>query len=267
MSRLSLAVLVAAALVAGDAFGADAETCARSYEAAQNLRQESKPVAARRELLVCAQDACPAFVRRDCSQWLSDIEAEIPSVAIRVHGTDGCDRGDAEVTIDGKPAEKAADGRALELEPGSHSIRASVGSASSEQVVVVSPGERRRIVVFDVGSRAAVCGVSATLTLPPAAAPAPVVIGPTPFPSADVSPRKTPTLTWILGGIGAGVGAVSLGFGIAAWNEKGTLDVCKSHCAQHDVDVMKRNFNVADVTMFTAIASLGAAAYFYFTRR
>ena len=261
MSRLSFAVLVATALVAGDALGADAETCARSYEAAQNLRQQSKPVAARRELLVCAQDACPAFVRRDCSQWLSDIEPEIPSIAVRVHGADGCDRADAIVAVDGTTIPSGADGRALEIEPGSHVIRASVGATTSEQTVVVSPGERHRMVVLDLGPRNAVCGVSA------APSPLPVVIGPTPPPAADVSARKIPTLTWVLGGIGAGVGAVSLGFGIAAWSEKSTLDGCKGHCAQHDVDVMKRNFNIADITMFTAIASLGAAAYFYFTRK
>jgi len=258
MPRLSLGILIATALVAGDALGADTETCARSYEAAQNLRQESKPVSARRELLVCAQDTCPAFVRRDCTRWLSEIENEIPSIAVRVHGTDGCDRADATVAVDGNAMTKGADGRTLDIEPGSHTVRATVGAASSEQVLVVSPGERRRIVVFDLGARDAVCGVSAKPV---------VVVGPTPPPAADVSPRKVPMLTWVLGGVGIGVGAVSVGFGISAWNDKSTLDGCKGHCGQHDVDVMKRNFLVADVTMFAAIASLGAAAFFYLTRK
>jgi len=258
---LGLVALLAGSFMPGTALGADAETCARSYEGAQSLRKDAKPVAARRELLVCAAASCPTFVRHDCTQWLSEIESEIPSIAVRVHGVDGCDQPDATITIDGTVAPGAAAGRSLEIEPGSHPVRVTLGTTSTEKVVVVSPGERRRIVLFDLGAHDAVCGV-------PNARPAPVV-GP-PAPDADraaTKPNRIPTATWVLGGAAAVTGAVSLGFGISAWSQKGTLDDCKGQCARGDVDTMKRTFLVADITMFAAIASLGAAAYFYFTRR
>lgn len=258
-SLLSVLIVTLVALVTRMAH-ASTESCAQAYEDAQRLRRDGKLLASRTQLVACSQDACPSVVRKQCTAWLAEVNDELPSVAVRVHGRDGCDRPDASVAVDGTEVTRAADGRTTDLDPGSHVVRATVDDAVTERVVVVSPGERRRIVMIDLAPAGTTCGA-------PIPAPAPRLAPTAPVPPVRTTEaRPVPPLVYVLGATGlvsAGVGGT---FGVLAWEQKGTLDECKGHCAQHDVDSMQRKFAVADLGSVIAVVSLGVAGVLYFTR-
>src|SRR4051794_37170175 len=88
---LGIFVVIASALVAPHAL-ADTEECSRTYESAQRFRLQSKLLDARSALVICAQDTCPAALRKDCVAWLAEVNEAMPAVALNVRGSDGCDR-------------------------------------------------------------------------------------------------------------------------------------------------------------------------------
>jgi hypothetical protein len=252
-------MLVVAPLFASSPAAADRETCARAYEVAQMRRQEAKLIEARRELVTCAQDSCPAVLRKDCVAWLSEVEAELPALSIRVQASDGCDRPDALVSVDGAEIPRAAEGRPVEVDPGSHTVRATLGKLSAEQVVVIAAGERRRLVTIPFGARGLTCHTA------DASAPRKVDAQTTAPPSGAES-RKIPVPVYVLGGVGLLSMGLGAGFGLSAFSQKGTLDDCKGSCSQSDVDTMQRTFLIADVASIVALGSLAVAGLLYFTR-
>lgn len=254
MTRYFIAALVGTLAVAPPA-SADTEECARAYESAQVLRRDAKLQQAKEALLVCAQDSCPAILRKDCVAWLAQVERELPSLAMRVRGPDGCDRPDAVIHIDGVVSPGAAEGRPVSLDPGTHTVRATWAAQSSERTVVVAAGESGRLVTLTLGDPARVCQVP-----PAAAAERKNVLAPAP------ASKPTPPLVYAAAGVGIVSLGLSVGFGISAWSQKGELDTCKGHCAAHDVDVMRRTFLVADVAGVVAIASLAVAAVVFLHR-
>src|SRR5688572_327535 len=57
------------------------QACAQAYEDAQVQRNKGQLKSAQDQLRICVQDECPDFVRTDCALWLSEVAAELPSVA------------------------------------------------------------------------------------------------------------------------------------------------------------------------------------------
>jgi hypothetical protein len=239
---------------------ADAEACAKSYERAQALRQDAKLLEARSELLLCAQDACPAVLRKDCIAWLGEVTAATPSLSVRVHGKDGCDRPDAQITLDGTLVPRGAEGRPIPVDPGSHSIQAVVDGVPADQVVVATAAEKTRLVTIELGSPQAVCARPNSSSSSPVA----TLSAGAGTPGSDQ--HRSPTLMYALGTAGVVTGVVAISFGISAWSQKGTLDDCKGSCAQRDVDTMRRTFLIADVATFVSVAALAAATVLYLTR-
>lgn len=242
-------------LLAAPSARADTEVCLKAYADAQRLRKDAKLLESRKELLVCSQDDCATMLRKDCSLWLGEVNEQIPALAVRVVGPDGCDRPDAAISVDDADVAGAAEGRPFELDPGPHVIRASVGGRVKEQSVVVSAGERKRnvTIAFPGGARA-VCGM--------ARAPE----GSSPSPRATPKARPVPPLVWVLGAAGLVSAGVAAGFGASAFDQKASLDLCKGSCAQADVDSMQRTFLVADVAAIVAVSSLVAAGVLYILR-
>src|SRR5580698_9599765 len=98
-------VCLAASLVGGAASARDDEkqACARASEDAQQLRSEGRPKEARDRLLVCARDTCPGIVRKDCTLWLAEVTAALPSVVVAAKDAQGQDVVSVKVTLDGEP--------------------------------------------------------------------------------------------------------------------------------------------------------------------
>jgi hypothetical protein len=80
MLALSLAVSIARAAAADPPPKA---ACAHAAEDGQRLRTEGKLREARESFTACAAERCPALVRSDCSGWLAEVEAAVPTVVIR----------------------------------------------------------------------------------------------------------------------------------------------------------------------------------------
>jgi hypothetical protein len=236
---------------------ADTSECLKSFEAGQVARRANHLLEARGAFVVCGQDECPAQVKRSCIGWLSDVERAIPGISIQVQGRDGCDHPEASVQLDASPV--VADGRRIEVDPGSHVVRVELAGEVRVSDVVAADGERQRVVRISFGDAGAVCG----------AAPAPERTG-TPAPIAPStepgSARPLPSTVWILGGVGIAALGVGGAFGIAGFDQKGTLDDCKGTCAQSDVDTMQRTFLIADVGLGIGLVALAAATVLYLTR-
>jgi hypothetical protein len=256
-SALALSLALAMSLAAGKASADDTDDCSHAYELGQRFRQQSKLLEARSELVNCAQDRCPAMLRKDCVGWLAEVAEATPAIAIQARGSDGCDRPLATTWIDGSLVSHGAEGRPIDIDPGPHAVRVEVDGAMIEQIVVVSAGDRRRVVTLFAAGAGAICGVFAPPLLrldPPVAAP------------QREGARPVPALVYVLGGaglVGLGVGG---GFGIAGWSQKSTLDPCKGNCSNRDVDTMQRTFLVSDVAMGVGIVALAAATVVYLTR-
>src|SRR5687767_3176668 len=58
--------------------------CARAAEQAQQLRLDAKLLEARDQLRMCVRPACPDIVRSYCTRWFEEVEADLPSVVVRV---------------------------------------------------------------------------------------------------------------------------------------------------------------------------------------
>ncbi|MBW2456322.1 MAG: hypothetical protein JRI68_17515 [Deltaproteobacteria bacterium] len=151
MALAASLVLVPTNVYCGDADDPETthskQACATAFEQAQTFRTESKLIAARRELAVCAEATCPEFVSTKCLTWLEEVGAQIPSVVISVTGADGSDTTAVRVRLDGELVAENLDGKPLEIDPGQHAFVFEHGGLPPvELAVLAKQGEKSRIV-------------------------------------------------------------------------------------------------------------------------
>jgi hypothetical protein len=199
----------ATALLAGAGVGvvsgggearADAkQECAAAYEQTQALRDAGKLIDARKNALACSAAACAGFIVKECTQWLAQIDASLPSVVFEARDANGAETSAVQITLDGKPWLQELDGKAKPIDPGPHSIRyAMAGAEPRDETVQIREGEKNRkltvsfkkVVTSEVGP-----------VMPPVAPPPPDVVAPSH--GSTVGP-------WVVGGIGL-VGLVAGG--------------------------------------------------------
>lgn len=232
--------------------------CTESYEQAQismkptTGERESSLLRARASLLTCMRSSCKDWMVADCSKWLTEVEARIPTVVFSARNTAGRDLADVQVQkTSGEALATRLDGRAIELEPGNH-VFVFVGEdgARVEKRALVREGEKAQ-------SIAAIFEASADEL-----AKARGQTGPTgPTVAVDRRPTEPSTLRYV--GYGAaGVGVVGLGigaiFGITAINKKSAADcdengICGNFAA---VDDAKSAATVATVGFVAGAALL-----------
>jgi hypothetical protein len=189
------------ALCACSALGAESKrSCVAASDRAQEERSKEHLTAARENLLLCAQESCPAPVRRACEEWLRQVEASLPSVVIRVRDAAGHDVTAVSVYVDGREVAPSLDGRAIPIDPGKHLFRFEpVGASPIEDSLLIVESEKARLV---------------SEVIPPPPAPAPVSAAP-PAPVALSAPVerverpppppppawKIPTSAWVFGAV------------------------------------------------------------------
>jgi len=226
---------------------AERATCASSYEQAQRLRRAEELLAARSMLLVCSRDACPDVARRDCIQWLGEVEEAIPSATFAARAPDGQDLLDVRVLVDGAPVPDPLNGKPVQMDPGEHRIRFERSSSQPvERVILLREGEHAR---------------SVEVIMAPSAA----VSAPQPAPRHEDgagSRVQVPWSAWALVGLGT-VGLSSfLYFGISGRSEQvHDLDPCRGTCSASAIDSVRRKYLVADVSLGIAVVSFAAAAW------
>jgi hypothetical protein len=235
-----------------------AATCSGAYEKAQEEKAAGHLNAALGQLRVCVAQACPKFIREDCSRWIDQTEASLPSVVFAVR-RDGKDQTEVEVLCDGVLLAQSSDGKAIVVDPGAHNFSFSIpGFAPVEQRLIVREGERNRII--DVEFRTA----SETRSAIPAPALDTQRKGP---PSESVVRRPFP---WSYGF--AGLGALGItGFAVFAMlgsNQQRDLErSCAPYCQSGQVDSLKTKYLIADACLGVGLISLGVATYLYITGR
>jgi hypothetical protein len=253
-SLLALSILGAVGATASTARADDArQQCADSYEKAQYLQRDGKLTAARAQLLVCARESCPAFVRTECAKWLGEVDASQPSVIFAVRDADGHDLIDVRVEIDGVLLTDKLGGSAFPVDPGEHTFRLtrSASSAPIEQRVVVRSTEKNRIVRMDFPREA------------------PAVPTPTSPPSAaTVGAKGSLVPSLVVAGVSLASIGVSIGLGISAQSDADGLraSACAPRCPSSDLDPVRTKLIVSDVLLGVGVVGLGVATWLFFAR-
>jgi hypothetical protein len=250
-----LSIPVAIVAFAGHAFADDKQDCIAASEAGQDQKLRGSLRGAREQLLICARDVCPAIVRQDCTQWLTEIIAALPSVVVGAHDWTGHDLVDVTVSVDGVVVTNKLDGKPIAVDPGVHTFHyeSTTGAAPVEEHMVIRQGERNR-----------------PLTVAFSAPPGAIVVAPVEVPAP--APRGRSPLAYILGGVGLaaiGTGAI---FGVVANSDASTAREaapagCAPNCPSSRVDPIKTKYVLADVFFGAGIVSLGVATYFFFAHR
>ncbi len=229
---LALALATASlCLPSAEAHADPTERCLSAYEKAQRLRQKKQLLAARSELVVCAQQSCPSELARDCSTWLSEVDTATPTLVVEVV-KDGVRLTEATVIVDAVTVASRLDGVAVPLDPGEHEV-----------VVVLPGGERKaRNVVLLEGEKAR--RLSIDLETPRAA-----------------EPDYTPAYAFAAGSVAA-LGSFTF-FALRSHDKHAELESCKGHCPSDAVSEVRREQLAADISLGVALLAAGAATYFF----
>lgn len=227
------------------------QRCASAAEDAEQLRSDARLLAARERLLRCSRPECPVAVRSDCTQWMTEVEAAMPTIVLGVRDARGQDVLGARVSVDGVAVAHALDGKALDVDPGVHRFRFESGGVTAEQVVLVREGEKSR-------------AITATLDVGPVAPEAPAARAPLPPPSTSTL-RPSPW-TWAFGALGL------VGVGVGTYLElsvnadaSSLQSLCGHSCSHAQVDplVLKQQV-LGPIAFGVGALSLGLAAYTLF---
>jgi hypothetical protein len=132
-------------LVAGEALAAPSATeCISANESSIRLRKEKKLLEAREKSAVCADAACPAEIRDECSQKLIETTAAIPTLVLSAKDASGNDLVAVRVTMDGVSFVDRLDGTAVPVNPGPHVFRFETAGQAIDKTIVLREGDRDR---------------------------------------------------------------------------------------------------------------------------
>jgi hypothetical protein len=228
--------------------------CAAAFSSAQRLMRSGDLLEAKKKLVFCGGPDCPSVMHADCQQWLSNVEASMPTVVFQVSSATGAQPEAVRMSLDGAEA-VVLDGRALSVNPGEHeAVFEASGFRTSSRRLVVSEGEKLRREV--------------------------VVLEPTPVPKVSVElpakrlattsqPAKAPasrrlTVPVIVAASGAALaGAGAIYFGLKARSDDRDLDHCSPDCTRDNVDHVKRQYVFANLSIGLAVAGVTTAALLY----
>lgn len=223
------------------------EQCNTAADQAQQLRDEGKYRRAREQLLICARDVCPTPIKRDCLEWLTQVENTAPTVVFGAK--DGSkDLSDVKVSVDGTVVTERLDGKPVQMDLGKHTVKFEYQGTSKEEEVVIGAGQKNRNVTVVFGGGA---------VTPP---------GPVTPPPGETSKEGSLVPAFVVGGIGiVALGSFAI-FGLGGKGDVDDLQKCKPNCAEGDVDSARTKLIIADISLGVGIVALGVATYMILTR-
>jgi hypothetical protein len=244
-------------LVAGTASAeVTKEQCIDANAKAQDLRRDHHLAAAREQLQVCGDPACPGIIRADCTQRFVELAAAQPTVLFDVVDIAGALVTGARVTVDGKTLLHTDPGVAVSLDPGEHkAVFEAAGFLPVNRTIVMLEGDK---------------GHHEHVVLTPSAEGR----GTAPPPTADDGGVRTQR---ILGLTAGGVGVVSFVvgavFGVMTLSEKSDQEsACAGPCsatahaqAESDHSAGITDSTVSTVGILAGLALMGGGAALYFT--
>jgi hypothetical protein len=239
MGASLLGILSFAAPAAAD----EKQACVAASEKAQQLRSAGKLGEAREQLGICGRAECPKLIQQDCTQWMSEVLAALPSVVPAAKDGKGRDLVDVRLTVDGKVATERLDGKPIVLDPGVHSfVFEAKGAAAVKEQVVVKPGEKNRIVTVAIS----VSDEGTASGGPPSSGAGAVAPADTGSRAQSSSP---PVLAYVLGGLGLVALGAALVLDLGASSDaRGLRETCAPNCNQSDVDDVQSKYTIAGVT-------------------
>jgi hypothetical protein len=240
------------AYAADDASATQIE-CAESYEAAQERRAAGDLQSALEQLKLCVREECRDFMRADCSTWMGQVEAAMPTVVFAAR-RDGRDLSQVKVLRDGEVMTEVLDGAPISLNPGRYSFRFEASGSPPENLdLVIRAGEKNRIVRIDFSP-------SRPAGAPPQASAQPGQPPPE-HPSADGGTNALPI---VLGAVGvAGVAGFATFAVVGREQESDLQATCAPHCTDAQVAPVRTKYLVADVSLGVGILGLAASTYFF----
>jgi hypothetical protein len=242
------AMLSALTTAAPSAWAVDKAQCASAYEAAQERRSQTKLREARDNLLVCVQAACPAFIKKDCSKWLSEVEAALPTVVLSARAK-GKDLTDVTVKVDGDDFAGTLDGKALPVDPGPHTFTFESEEFGSQELrYVVKEGQKSQAIEVDFAPAKQPSAGEEVRDSGPSAG------------SQDMADDKT--LAYVLLGVGVvGIGGFAY-FGLTANSDKDELACADTKtCSDDDLAPIRQKYLIADISLGVGLVSLGVGTY------
>jgi hypothetical protein len=221
--------------------------------------RRSRLLAARSALQVCLDESCAPVLRGDCAGWLKEVETRTPSVVVEVV-EGGAPARDARLFVDGTLREAGVDGKAIELDPGTHTFRVEVASGPPVSAeALLHEGEKLKVVHLDV-SPATKPGTPTKETVEVR----PALPSPT---STEEARRPVPWGVYALGGLGLAAAAGFTTFAILGTAGKANdLEPCKPNCSEGLISSVRQKYIVADVFLGVSVVALLAAGYLYVTR-
>ena len=245
-------VATSCSFVAVTALADEPNVCTDAYEQSQIQMKprtgdgESTLLKARASLLTCTRSNCKDWMVADCSKWLSEVEARIPTVVFSARNTAGRDLTEIQVQ---KPTGEALatriDGRAIELEPGQHVfVFIDENGTKVEKNALVREGEKAQSIVATFEASAEELAKARGQT---------GLLGPVDRGRTETHPG---TLQYVgYGAAGVGVVGLAIGtiFGITAINKKSAAD-CKPDNLCENGDALDDAHSAATVATIGFIA-------------
>lgn len=234
--------------------------CAQAYEAAQEQRGGGKLRAAKESLVTCSQAACASFIKKDCAKWLSEVEAAIPTVVFSARAGKQ-DLTDVKVTLGDQALASALDGKAIPMDPGTHTFVFEHEKYGSKEVkFVIKEGKKAQAieVVFegeDSGGGAA-GGDSGGDTRGDKGG---VKVG-------TDGVKGSNTLGFVLVGLGVvGLGGFTY-FALSGKSDENGLKCAEfKTCTDDDLDPIKQKYLFADISLGVGVVALGVGTVLLLT--
>jgi hypothetical protein len=130
--------------------------CIEANTRGQELRRDGKLSAAREQLRLCANPACPALVRDDCARRLDELDKIQPTIVFVTKDAAGNDVAGVAVAVDGRPLAARLDGSELLVDPGEHVFTFTApGQPPISRTLLLAAGEKDRRQEVVVGGGAA----------------------------------------------------------------------------------------------------------------
>jgi hypothetical protein len=246
----ALALLSFTVALAAHAGPYTVEECVAASGAAQEHQKNGALSAAKQALERCADATCPGMVQAECTRWLDEVLAAMPTITIAVR-LDGVDQPRARVFLDEKPWLEELTGHPVPIDPGEHLLTVSVGARQQEQRLLINVGEKNRLVVFQLRGTPEPAPVA-----PPT--PTPVVTQPAPgrgFPALATAMTATAVV-----GLGLFVG---LGLSGRSSLDQLLADPCAETktCDPARVSSIQARFLAADISLGVGIAAALVAGW------
>jgi len=213
-------------------------------------------IEAKKKLVLCGGPQCPAVMTPDCQQWLSSVEASMPTVVFQVSSASGPPLKDVLLSVDGGDS-VPLDGRAVAVDPGAHDVTIKAnGHHPSTTHFIISEGEKLRREVVTLAPLS-VFRPNDHRTLPTQITPANALNAKSP-----TSRVTLPVLIVTSGAVLAGISAVY--FGLEARADDRQLGKCTPDCTREAVDHTKREYLWTNLSIGLAAAGITTAAVLFF---